>query len=722
MMNTQDPQNHPNQSIQKLSTATVLIATWIFTFLLLMVVNCSFEEPVLPQWFVEVNVPLAEETFVLGEEIVNDSTLCIQGADSLLFLKFDGSIDPMELSAYDFSVGEVETRQSFGLGSIQLDSLDILRTGPVSLGTIYPDLQNYIIPGFSVPFTIPDTTLMPPVSVLNTDEFVGLKVNSGQIRIRFTNNLPFPLGPNSSYPQGLQVTLLDSSDTQVIEIWMSQVLSPGEQYETSVPITQGNTWIFAPLKVQYVIPIAQSTTFNLNEDVLNNSGIEIDVSLEDLDLAEAIAQIDAQKFDEQLKFAPDYENRLRTAVIDKGKIRLSFVNHIPLDVSLQFTLPNFLVNGQKPYTDSLHISKYNATETEFLLDGMEISNAANPGAYLDSVEILYSITTHKSSQRIHITSNDSISVDIKIDSLRFSSFSGFIAADTFEIEPFEEDSLVDYKDLPNNFQATDVELNFELCNEVYIQNMLVDLYITGYHQTEGGIITDSATISIENQQITPGHPNDPGFSYLNLSGPDITQFLNILPTRICTFGRVKASGDVSINRKSQVSGNYKFSMPLRFRIEEDTFYEGDVEMIKEEDIDKELREAADENLEEASLRLKLVNGTTLGGSVALYVSADPNPENLYNKSSLNPEREFVKEITLTPAPADPQTGYVINPRENEIFLSLNRDEIRLFKNAPLWVGYKLKLNQTNNVVAIRASDFVKVSGIASVRINVKDGN
>ncbi|HFE63380.1 MAG TPA: hypothetical protein ENK14_03060, partial [Caldithrix sp.] len=51
----------------------------IFAFFImvgfLFLTSCSFDEPVLPTWTVNVNVPLSGEVFRLGEELINDSTI-----------------------------------------------------------------------------------------------------------------------------------------------------------------------------------------------------------------------------------------------------------------------------------------------------------------------------------------------------------------------------------------------------------------------------------------------------------------------------------------------------------------------------------------------------------------------------------------------------------------------------------------------------------------------
>ena len=181
---------------------------------------------------------------------------------------------------------------------------------------------------------------------------------------------------------------------------------------------------------------------------------------------------------------------------------------------------------------------------------------------------------------------------------------------------------------------------------------------------------------------------------------------------------MRASGEVEIASRVRVSGQYAFSTPLRFRINGDAFIKGSVQQLNDEDIDSEIKDSKDESFEEAALSLRLINHTPLGGSIRLIVSTDPAHTDIYDTTYFNPALEFIKEVTVMPAPTDPVTGFVTEALENTIELSLNRQEFRLFKNPPVRIGYELHISGTNGDVTIRASDFVQISGLARVVVVV----
>ncbi len=686
-------------------------------FLLFTSISCSFKEPVLPTWTVPVNIPLSEETFNIGDEIVNDSTIVTQGGDSTIYIAFDGNMDPLELSAGDFAIDAIDTVQTFELDTLHLDHLDELNTGLVSLRTIYPDLGNLIPGGGSIPITMPDTTFFPPPVELNAGDFVGIHVTRGNIIVQFTNNMPFPIGPNPSFPNGAQITLFDSTNTQVAQVTFDQAIAPGEQAVSTIPLGNG-VWVYAPLHLEFVLPIAQQTTFTLNDSLLDNAGVSINVTLDQMEADEVIAVLDAQHVNKTLSFNLNSDNRIREAVIEQGNIRLNFSNQTDLNTRVVFRIQNFLTPQNEPLLDSVSIAGRGTTEYTLPLNGMRIANALEGEDFIDSLEVDYQTYTEATSNLVHIRSTDYVSIHVQVDSILFQSFSGYLAGESFEIDPIEKDSVMDYNSIPDNIRLSQVDLALTLSNEVYIENLSADLFITGYHKDENGVITDSAQLVIANQDITPGQPGNPGITVISLSGEEVANFLNILPNTIRSSGRISASGNVNISNSASIAGHYAFSTPLKFRINGEAYIKGDVQELQAKDISQDIRESDDKNFQEATLQLHLMNATPLGGSARIIVSADPYHTDIYDTTGMNSQLEFSKEITIQPAQTDPVTGFVTQPSENSIELSLTREEFRIFKNPPLRIGYELRIADTNGDVTVRAMDFVQISGIANVMLVV----
>lgn len=679
---------------------------------------CSFEEPVLPQWAVTVNVPFAEETFKLGEEIINDSTIVAQGADSALYVNFDGDLDTTEVSAVDFTLGAIDTTQFFAVGTLDIGSLEVIESDPVTLRQIYPELANLAQDGLEIPVTIPEVTLVPDPTVISNNDFIGIHVISGSIRVTFVNNLPFALGPNTATPDGMQFTITDSTGQQVLSVSVPQIVQPGDTVDQVSPLATGDGWIYAPLTVRYVLPTPSPTTFGLRTGMLDSTGVQLGSTLDNVVADEAIARIDPQEYSDTLSFAIETEHQLREVVMDDGVIDLEFTNETGLITDVEVSIPFLLDNQGNAFTDNLNLNA--GEQAQLTLDLADMRIAEPSGKYVDSLAVYYTANTEAPQGYLHVRSTDRVVVDISVREINLRSFAGFMSPDTFEIDPIEQSDLVDYSDFPEGISLSDADLQLQLSNEIYIEDLSMDLLITGYHRDESGAIVDSAQLNILDKQITPGRPGAPGTTTINVSGAAVTSLLNILPTDIRTSGSVRGAGEVEVSQNGRIYGSYSFSTPLSFQISQEAIWEGDEEVLEDEDIDDDLQEATSENFEAAELAVQLTNHTPLGATLRVIVSADPGRTNIYDEAPLNPELEFEKTITITAATSDPVTGYVTEANQDQLLLQLSKEEAMLFQNPPLRIGYQLRIPQTNGVIAVRASDFVKISGMARVEINVKD--
>ncbi|GAB4328020.1 MAG: hypothetical protein Kow0037_02020 [Calditrichia bacterium] len=674
----------------------------------------------MPKWDVELYLPLAKETIILGEELVNDSTITVQGPDSLLFLSFDGSLEPLTISPADFSTDPIDTSYSFEIGTIMLNDLDVLETDPIRLNKIFPELANLIPPGQNIPVTIPDTTFYPPREELQTVDIKSAHILNATLQVELHNNLPFSIGPNQNNPQGAMVTISDSTGQTIAQFFVAQVVDSGEVFSKTVNLLNLPGWVKTPLFVEYNLPISHPTTFSANQNKLETANIQIFARFENLESDIATAKIPAQKTEAVFTMAVDEQYRVKQAEINSGNLQLQFSNNTSLAAVIRFKFNNFVTNSNQAYSDSLLVPAQSNKLYAINLNNFSVENPEAPNTYIDSFKVEYSVKTEKTENWVTLSASDGFDAAVYLSPLSFSSFAGFVAADTFEIDPTVEDSVVDYKNITNNFQTTDVDLNLKLQNEVYVENLLADLEITGYHRDKNGVLTDSATIYIEDQQINPGQPGNPGESYIHLSGEQVSRFLNILPTRIVSRGMVKASGEVSISNSSRIYGDYEFSLPLRVKIDGDALVEADPDSLTDEDIDQDFQDAVENDLTEAELLLKVKNVTPLGGSIELIVCGDSTVSDIYSTDLSGNPRAFVKELTLTEAPVDPQTGYVTTPTVSDVHLSLSREELKLFSNPPLKVGVRLKINGTATPIALKATDYVQISGLVKARVEIKE--
>ncbi len=691
---------------------------WLVTALVLglFILSCNFREPVLPRWSVPLLLPLSEQTFSM-DELLGDSSFVADNPDSMLTLQVNGEIDPESLDESDLAFKPQGSSNRLEIGTLRLDSLQAMNTGMITLAEIFPELAS-LPTGAQV--VIPETTLVPPAKILLAEDYKWIYLEKGTIIIRVINNLPFDLGPNNSSAGIRFVVKNDSLGNQVSEVLIDRVVATGTQGEGRDDIMAGGVYVYDRLRLEYNVPIARKDTITISDEVLNQTGIQIIVDLAEMEASAVRAKLESQEFRRTIRFALNGRHKIKSGVVKRGSFYLSFRNETGISGKIVFTIPSLLRSDGTTFQDSLFIDQQPISRV-IALDGIRIQNPIDPNLPLDSIDVIVDTRTRGSDQFVTVQSSDRIVAEISSDSLFFQSFNGILAPETIDFGPFEEKNIADYNRLKGTgIQLANVKLILDLFNELYIEDLRLDLTIWGYHEDENGVITDSAKIEILDQQISSGQPGDPGKTRFVLTGPEVVDFVNILPTTIRGEGKITASGESEVVLGSQVWANYELTTPLQFSLQGMEPIQSRVDTLTDQDIDQELRDALRNDFQEAGLTLNLINHTPLGGRIRMMVTRDSLRTDMFDTTTFNPAKEFIKKIQLNPAPVNPVTGFVDQPGENEILFNLTRREMRILSQPPLRVAYELQIADTKGTVALRTVDYIKISGQVKLTVIVNE--
>ncbi len=669
-------------------------------------VNCSFKEPVLPDWESTFYIPFFVEDFVLGEELVNDSTIIIksENPDAPLWLSLSDSLDLKEISPRDFAILPEKIEETLRLDTLVIDSLDVLLVPDITLRQVFPELS--LLVGQTV--ILPDTTLTGPPVTIPSDKFQRVHFLSGVIQVSVTNHLPVTLGPNATSP-GLRLQLM-SAGAEFADVLFTEPLPPGAS--DTVRVSIANRELVSPIEMGYALPIAGSSAHLITDEMLDAAGLSVRLEILDVRADEVEARVEPQIYEDMVTLAYDSETRLRRAVIHQGGVAVELVNYVDLGARVRVIIPAIRDAANQPFTEVLMLGARETLRQTLNLSGFRIENPDAPGEILDSLTLDIRAQTVTPDQLVTVRSTDSIAVQVHTDSLFFASLSGQIEERTFSLPPIVAEDIFDYQGFHGEIEWSDATLQVQVFSEVFVENLSGNFTITAYHRDDGGIVTDSVSIPVAVPFINGGEPGAPAVTEIQLSArenPAVLQAINILPTTLRFSGEVRSGGEVDLAAGQRIWGIYRFETPVRARIGEAASFRWEVDSLTDADIDELIREAAEEELRHAALGFLLTNHTPLGVTMRFILAPDSIGTDLYD-AHLDTSQVIVREFTVDPAPVDPQTGFVLRSRETEITLALNRREIRLFQKPPLRYGIELRLADTADPVALRASDFVRMLG------------
>ena len=147
--------------------------------------------------------------------------------------------------------------------------------------------------------------------------------------------------------------------------------------------------------------------------------------------------------------------------------------------------------------------------------------------------------------------------------------------------------------------------------------------------------------------------------------------------------------------------------------------EGEPSLLADEDISDIIQDAAEDNILNGELTFILENRLPVGGILRFILSADTADPYLYD-APRDTNLVIEREVLIQAAPTDPTSGFVTGFSLTEVNYTLNRREIRLFKNPPLVFGYQLRLSDTDGFVTVRYSDNLEMLGRGNFNVLIED--
>jgi hypothetical protein len=677
----------------------------------LLLTSCSFDEPVMPRWTTPFILPLIQETFVIAEELSQDSSFVIRG-DSV-FIELSGKFDGDMLSSSDLSIAGKDSTADFSLDRIEMDSLNSLSTGDIAITDFLPNLGNFI--GLTVPF--PDTTINAQTFITDTTSFTSMKVTDGEMVVTIHNDLPFTLAPNSPAGASIQISLYnDFTGEHISDLMITDTVAPGDVAQGIAPLGSGDGWIRIPLRLDYTFH-ALAENIYITQDSLDAWKLKIDLRFQNLELEEITGRVTPQILVDTFRIGVDIEDQIIEAVIDSGLIQIRFFNSLPLEAQLNYTIPDLVSEGSGlPFTGQLTVAANDSmVQIPANLQGYRISNSQNPGQPIDTLSVLTQTSTD--SGWVTLRADDRITVRVITSDIVFRYIEGVLSPDTLNLEPFLVTDIADYAGLNSGIQIQGAYLILELVNQIDIQNFQLEGIVTGYKKSESGQYIDSSKVNVPLQSLTVGS------NIIPLTGPEVDALVNIYPSDLKAEGIIFYSGQAMVAAGDTIGGSYTFSTPFRLQILDADPITLDPDTIREID-DNFQTGVSDSLIKDARLTATVVNFSPISGSIDIFLSADPNRQDLFDTTGYsNPELEWYKTIPVPQAPVDPVTGFVTAPVETEFIIELSFQELQIFAKPPgrpIRAGIKSHLDDTNGFVNIRGSDYFQLSGFINTQIIFKE--
>ena len=350
----------------------------------------------------------------------------------------------------------------------------------------------------------------------------------------------------------------------------------------------------------------QRLTYNTNTTTLVETNtyylqdsINITMNLSDLTFDAVSGYLNQDDNIQMDRIDLDNDTKIQTAQIDSGKILFTIQNFIGLEADVIFSIEE-LKQGSDPLETSFQISSSpDPFQREIDLSGYTLS------VPLDSQSVNYTSTLSiPSDQLLSLTLNDSITIDVLIDTLWFGSITGIVDTVDVSIDTVKKEISALPEDM-DGFDFANVEISIDFESGISIP---VFLDLTLVSSNSNGI---SKTVSISNWNISDSS---------TVIVPNASVLINIQPDQILAYGSARVGGDGTVGSVTSddiILGELSVRAPLEFEIGQDALITTDPTLLNENE-----SEIVPEEIENIVLFVQYNNDFEFGSMITVLMSQD----------------------------------------------------------------------------------------------------
>ncbi len=389
----------------------------------------------------------------------------------------------------------------------------------------------------------------------------------------------------------------------------------GESFTTSIEINSNTIGITDTRDIEYYLltldPEDQTVLYSY--DIMTNDSGDDFIEINSEDSIGVKIKIEGENQESGLTFSEftgylnqdamidsntiniETATKVDEAILNSGKLELSILNEIGINAVVNFSINEITKDGN--YLDtSFTISNQ---PMDIMIDlknyNLNLNLDSNPQflTYTSSIDI-------PTENLISLAFDNSISIDVYLDSISFSQVSGYI-------DPVDViiDSIQKNIDLPNQLENLDfstIKMDFSFNSNLNLPIHL-DLELLSSNDVTGEIF--SKTINTVNITETP-----------EFSVQGLEELINIKPNKIIAFGSAKIGsiddfGSISIS--DSLNGSINILAPFSFEIKEDSNIKLEHEKLDAINID---------DLVKAKVFVDYENNLDLGANIIVLTATD----------------------------------------------------------------------------------------------------
>ena len=429
---------------------------------------------------------------------------------------------------------------------------------------------------------------------------------SGDINIESESRIQ-----SASISNGQMNLIVDNSigGSSNVHLTVPELIIGNSMLDTVLFIDSGENEFVIPLSDYELHPVSvddQRLTYNTSTTTLVETStyflhdsISITMNLSDLTFNAVSGYLNQDDNIQMDRIDLDNDTKIQNAEIDSGKILFTIQNFIGLEADVIFSIEE-LKQGSDPLETSFQISSStDPFQREIDLSGYTLSLP------LDSQSVNYTSTLSiPNDQLLSLTLNDSIAIDVLIDTLWFGSITGIVDTVDVSIDTVKKEISALPEDM-DGFDFANVEISIDFETGITIP-VFLDLTLESSNSNGA-----SETVSISNWNISDSS---------TVIVPNASTLINVQPDQILAYGSARVGGDGTIGSVTSdeiILGELSVRAPLEFEIGQNALITTDPTLLNENDSD-----IVPEEIENIVLFVEYDNDFEFGSMITVSMSQD----------------------------------------------------------------------------------------------------
>lgn len=637
--------------------------------------------PVMPEWDVDLNIPVMVETYTMEDLLEGDSLVTFsRGEGDMLIVQRRYPIDRVELGD---ALRLDDQRHVFTeqVGSFRFDLTDVIDR-EVTVGEVFPQLATGM--GVVAPY-VSQTESVVPLDA--SASFTRVQFEEGEARLVIENSLPVPV----SFAR--PVALYDAQRRLLATIPITSSV-PARGSLALPPISLAGMELQSML--QLGITAATPGSGAAQVSVRASDGLRVRGSFAGTRVVEAVAALPAQtiEWQDRADVSAGNGSRITSGTARSGRIHLTLANHLPIAATVEVRVPSVTIGGT-PLTRLLSVGPRGTTASTIEVAGA-VFTPSDERSLVYSVRVLSAATAPR---HVNLRSTDSVSLAAELEDVLMARMDGVLSPQVLLVDQQTIVDLALSQQLQGDLAFNTVRMWAEVTNATPFPAELTDAVVVG--RTSRNSIIDS--LNFPRQSIAAR-----ATTRIDLDEARVTQFFNALDTR--ASNTLDLRGTLLMNRQGQygsatardsIAGDLYLEFPMKVAVQEGTLEDTTALLLESGTRDRLAK------VQEGVFTFVLENRLPAG------VEIEPQILDAAGRVLFTPTTIEGTPMKVESAPLDAH-GFARAVTTTRMQLRLNADEFRKLSESAQ-ARIRLRMQTPGAATAVfRTTDYVKVRAFATI--------